>query len=159
MHEEKGKASSTPSVEVYLPWSNTWRPLPELPCWISDDGRERQVTNTRLFPLVEDGGCSLLLLGGGNYNFTNADEKVTSKVWKLRWNEDTRHYYWTDLWDYRMGKLPTLDMFLNLHNLQETTLTLVQQQLPFQTTSFLHSAPLDHHLMKRMFNKLSKGLQ
>ena len=93
------------SVELYLPWNNTWVSLPPLPVF-TDGGTQHQMTYTQMlwlpaspYPLHLLGGCS--------------DRRYcTRDVWGLQRREDT--YYWTT------DNIPPLGTH---HNIYTTVIT------------------------------------
>ena len=44
------------SVEMYLPWNDTWGDLPTLPNWTGADGTVHQMTNTHIMSLMTTDG-------------------------------------------------------------------------------------------------------
>ena len=86
---------STGSVELYLPWSDSWIPLPELPHFTWSDGTVLPMTDTHIMSLaLTDSAYSLRLVGGGNYDWNTVVERVTSKVWQLCYNLANHTHYW-----------------------------------------------------------------
>ena len=53
MVEKDEQLVAVPSVEVYLPWNDTWYSLPELPTLTDDRGRKWNMTDTHLMTLGE----------------------------------------------------------------------------------------------------------
>ena len=104
--DESGVPHPTPSVELYIPWNNTWVFLPSLPSFtyweplVADQEfsafRPHQVnmTVTHLFSLNIRGGNMLYLLGGSAYDWASPTQKHTSDVWRLEYNQTSRGYYW-----------------------------------------------------------------
>jgi hypothetical protein len=80
----------TPSVEVYIPWNDTWAPLPDLPMFTAPGGTELRMVNTQIFPLQQEGSMSLYILGGSGDDWTTS---ATGKVWSLKWSPGTQ-YSW-----------------------------------------------------------------
>ena len=84
--------NSVHSVEVYLPWNNTWLELPPLP--LIDCDQRLRMDNTRIFSLDKDGWLTLYLLGG----FSSLDNGMgynTRAVWRLDWITSNQSYRWT----------------------------------------------------------------
>ena len=88
------------TVEVYLPWKDTW--LEFLPLPVQDPGHRME--ETRIFSLYTNSGLKLHLLGGF-YDLGGDRATYTSKVWRLLWRESNSSYYWSDEWDPAMGEL------------------------------------------------------
>lgn len=74
------------SVELYIPWNDTWVDLPILPIF-TDIGGQR-ITLTKMLWLQSPVN-GLYLLGG-----CVADDSCTRQVWRLQWAEDTQSYFW-----------------------------------------------------------------
>ena len=83
------------SVEVYLPWNNTWLELPPLPL-IDDQGN--RMADTRIFPLDKNGGLALYLLGGLS-KLDNNMGVFTPAVWRLGRFSSNQSYHWTEDYD------------------------------------------------------------
>ena len=86
------------SVELYLPWNDTWLELPPLP----GDGQGQRITDTHIFSLNANGGLGLNLLGGV-LSLSSGGEVYTNHVWQLMWTNSS--YYWTDELFPPMGEL------------------------------------------------------
>ena len=71
---------NTRTVEVYLPWSNTWFNLPTLPTFTDDDGAQYNITDAHIFSMLTTGGFYKLYLVGG--------EKMMSPVFFPDWSKD-----------------------------------------------------------------------
>ena len=87
------------TVEIYLPWTDTWLELPPLP----DIDPGHRMENTRIFSLNTGGSLRLYLLGGLYY--LGGRGRYTRSVYQLQWQDSNRSYYWTDHWDPDMGEL------------------------------------------------------
>ena len=97
---EEGVLHPISSVEVYLPWNNTWLELPSLP--YMDPGRRMEFT--RIFSLNLEGVPRLHLLGG-DYAHSSGGITLSSTVWGLLWNYTNNSYYWTTKWSPPMGEI------------------------------------------------------
>ena len=82
-------------MEVFVPWSNTWRELPSLPLM---DPEER-IDQTRIFSLQLDGALHLYLLGGSSGNIHGR------QVWRLDWSSSHNGYIWAEFEHSMMGEL------------------------------------------------------
>ena len=95
----------TNSVELYLPWNNTWVSLHDLPDFPADDGAVVNMTNTLIMSVdITGAGNTLHLMGGEHTDWSTGVTRITSKVWRLRFNTDTHSYHWKDEIDSNMGK-------------------------------------------------------
>ena len=104
MYLDEHGSHPTTSVELYLPWTNTWIDLPPLP-HITAHGTMYNITDTLIMSLATAGGGNTLhLVGGQNSDWSTGEERVTRKVWQLRFSSDTHSYHWTDVLDSKMGK-------------------------------------------------------
>ena len=111
-----GVVHPTSSVEVYLPWNDTWLELPPLP--VLPPGH--RMTESRIFSLNRGGILKLLLLGG-DYNLgsgaSTGGGEYTRSVWRLEWRNSNSSYYWTDELVPALGELhcshPTTRQSLN----------------------------------------------
>ena len=83
-----GGPGTVHSVEVYIPWNNTWLPLPALPDLGDGAGR---VDTTRVMSLD---GSNLFLLGGGRTYLDTGLDTNTKTVWRLLWDGGSRNYSW-----------------------------------------------------------------
>ena len=97
----------TNSVELYLPWNDTWIGLPTLPELTDVDGIVYNMTHTLIMSLAISGNAySLHLLGGNNVDFNNPDEEsftYTNNVWQLMRNDGNNTYYWAQGHELNMG--------------------------------------------------------
>ena len=89
------------SVEVYIPWNNTWIDLPPLPDLGDGYGR---MDHTRIMFLPDSGGTHLYLLGGRSTDWNKGDAKVIGTVWRLVWDKSSLTYSWTDSFDPELGR-------------------------------------------------------
>ena len=83
-----------PTVEVFIPWKNTWYSLPDLPTFTDDHGGERNMTDTKLMTLD---GSRPYLVGGAWIDMNTGHGRYTKNVWMLEWDPYTRTYHWTQL--------------------------------------------------------------
>ena len=83
------------SVEVYIPWNDTWLDLPLLP----DQGVVQfgRMSSTNMMYLLESGGGGsyLYLLGGSSNAWSIGEASSTSEVWRLMWDSNSQTYSWT----------------------------------------------------------------
>ena len=107
----------TESVELYLPWNDTWIDLPTLPQWkefdvkndaewnhdADVDGWEEEMTVTQIMSLANAGRRNILYLLGGA-NIRTYRKKMTNKVWWLAFNTGNHSYYWYYSAYHAMGK-------------------------------------------------------
>ena len=63
--DDRGTRHPVSGVELYIPWNNTWVPLPTLPDWADDDGSVYHMTDTHIMPMSVAGVCNSLYLVGG----------------------------------------------------------------------------------------------
>jgi hypothetical protein len=94
----------TSSVELYLPWNDSWIPLPDLPHF-TYDGAVWPMTNTLIMSLGITGTTnSLYMMAGANTDWNTGVERMTSKVWQLYYNSANHTYYWDNSLATDMGK-------------------------------------------------------
>ena len=93
-----GSIHPTSSVEVYLPWNDTWIELPQLPGWqVPPKWTVKRMDLTRLMSLTSRAqGTQLFLLGGSHTEWNAGKGLVTKEVSQLRWNSGSRNYSWDD---------------------------------------------------------------
>ena len=112
--DDAGVYHSVNSVELYLPWNNTWVFLPQLPQFTNGDGSVISMTDTHIMSLdLINGAFSLYLIGGSHLDYNTDVETVSDRVWRLVFNTTNHGYYWyhdTHLPD--MGKLGLHTSFL-----------------------------------------------
>ena len=90
------------SVEVYIPWNNTWLDLPALP--YMEDGNHR-MDETRIMYITDDSGGSFLYLLGGSSTDWNTEEGIfTGTVWTLSWDHGSQTYSWKSSLDPALGR-------------------------------------------------------
>ena len=77
----------TPTVEVYIPWNQTWVSLPPLPTLDQGD-----MWSTRIISMLSGGLNTLYLVGGEHYDPNTGVATLTGQVWTLRHNSSG--YYW-----------------------------------------------------------------
>jgi hypothetical protein len=94
----------TSSVELYLPWSDSWIPLPSLPNITLSDGAVLPMTNTHIMFLVTNSANMVHLVGGTSTDWNTGLETMTSKVWELPYNRANHTYYWDTSIAPDMGK-------------------------------------------------------
>ena len=89
-------------MELYVPWNDTWIYLPDLP----KINEELIMSKTHIVSIADNNrGSALLLLGGTFVNRKTMSDETTSRgVWRLRWDETSHSYSWTDQFDTKMGK-------------------------------------------------------
>merc|ERR1712008_184835 len=64
--DKAGRFQPVHTVEVYLPWNNTWLELPTLPTVTYDDGSVLNITLTQILSLtMGSGGVTTVCLLGG----------------------------------------------------------------------------------------------
>ena len=92
MYEDgAGVVHNIRSVEVYLPWSDTWFNLPTLPTF-TDDGVQYNITNAQIFNiLLKNGGYKLFLVGGMDYDIEGEALMTTKHIYHLHYNGS---YHW-----------------------------------------------------------------
>ena len=106
------------SVEVYIPWNDTWMDLPPLPDF---GGGQYRMDKTRIMSLpglAGGGEPGLYLLGGTSSNCSRGEETDTNQVWRLMWDHGSHTYSWTDTYLQELGRLLCFNYFtaLVLHN-------------------------------------------
>ena len=79
------------SVEVYLPWNDTWVGLADLPVW-QHEGSEIKMNEAGMIYLISTGG--LFLLGGISGDGNTGRSYAAKKVYDLAWNHSYHSYYW-----------------------------------------------------------------
>ena len=101
--DDGGAGHPVPTAEVYLPWTDSWRQLPDLPAWTDSSG-SHNMTATRLMLLTGTAGLlELHLLGGTSTDWSTHRVSLTPQVWRLDWNSGSRSYSWTADWDPALG--------------------------------------------------------
>ena len=95
--DEKGAWHPVHSVEVFLPWNNTWIFLPQLPVR-NHGGGERKMDMTQVMSISTDagGGQRLYLPGGSSMDWSTNVETSIKTVWTLEYNTHNKTYHWTD---------------------------------------------------------------
>jgi hypothetical protein len=102
--DEEGAMHPIPTVELYIPWTDSWRPLPALPAFTDLSGGSHNMTDTRLMVLTgQDGLLRLHLLGGLSVDMSTIRQYSTRQVWRLDWNDNSRSYSWSADYDQAMG--------------------------------------------------------
>ena len=91
--DDIGTFHSVQSVEVYIPWNNTWLDLPSLPD-LSDEGDRMDLTS--ILSLTDSAGSFLYLLGGSSNDWDSGECRETGTVWRLEWDRGSRTYSWRD---------------------------------------------------------------
>ena len=89
------------SVELYLPWNNTWLDLPPLPDPVDGAGR---MDMTRIMSLTDSAGSNLYLPGGSSSDWNTGLTTDTGTVWRLLWDRGSRTYSWIDSLDPELGR-------------------------------------------------------
>ena len=96
---------STNSVEVYLPWNDTWIDLPTLPDISKHDGSVVPMTDTNILSLdIASSGNRLHLVGGESMNWNTGAMTDVKKVYRLEFDRGNKSYSWSDHYDHEMGK-------------------------------------------------------
>ena len=111
MYQDKaGAFKDVLSVEVYLPWNNTWLELPTLPTWTNDDGTVRNMTFTQILSLTmgSDGVSTVCLLGGEHDDLDTFVVTFTPLVWMLSYHSGNHTYYW----DHTTAMRPDMGKFV-----------------------------------------------
>ena len=91
------------SVELYLPWNDTWIDLPTLPEIIYANVLVLNMTSTRIMSMALAGNLNALyLVGGSGVDWNMSDEIVNKSVWQLKYSNVNYSYYWAN--DTEMGK-------------------------------------------------------
>ena len=104
MHLDGAALQPTTSVELYLPWNDTWINLPTLPD-IKQHGTVLPVTDTLIMSLAIAGGSnSLHLVGGVHQDWNTGATSMTNNVWRLFFHIGNHSYYWDDHYTHDMGK-------------------------------------------------------
>ena len=80
------------SVEVYLPWSDTWFNLPTLPTFNDGDGAQYNITDAHIFNILTQDSYQLYLVGGVNYDIARGAVSPTKHIYRLHYYDGT--YYW-----------------------------------------------------------------
>ena len=91
------------SVEVYLPWNNTWLELPPLPV-LPYQHQEYRMDETRIFSINRMGSLNLYLLGGTSV-VDSGGGLFSRSVWRLEWLTSNNSYHWTLELDPPLGEL------------------------------------------------------
>ena len=99
--DDGGYIHSVNSVEVYIPWNNTWLDLPPLPDLGDGEGRMDQ---TRIMSLTDSGGSYLHLLGGSRSDYNTEMATDTGTVLRLQWDRGSQTYSWIDSLDPALGR-------------------------------------------------------
>ena len=86
-----GAAHPATSVEVYLPWTDTWEGLGDMPVW-HEGGSERKMDQAGMIFLPSE--AELILLGGLSMDWNTGVDYLTKKVFELTWNSSSHSYYW-----------------------------------------------------------------
>ena len=95
MNEDKVIHSEN-SVELYLPWNDTWIKLPSLPYL---EGEEDRLYRSHILYLPDLSGpatSSLYLLGGVSEEWNTGRVEVTNRVWRMLWNIYNNTYFWNN---------------------------------------------------------------
>ena len=92
--DKAGAIQDVLSVEVYLPWNNTWLELPTLPAWTNDAGTVRKITLTQILSLTMSSGSTVCLLGGEHADLDTYVGTHTPHVWMLSYHRGNHTYYW-----------------------------------------------------------------
>ena len=100
-YKNGGGLHSVNSVEVYIPWNDTWLNLPPLPDLGDEAGRMEQ---TRIMYMDDSGGSHLYLLGGSRTDWNTGKTKVTRTVWRLMWHSGSQTYTWIDSYYTALGR-------------------------------------------------------
>ena len=83
------------TVELYLPWSDSWIDLPDLPNWEYEDGTVVQMTDTNIVSLpISSDTHSVALLGGEHVDWDTGEESMNPNVWELVFNNENKTYTW-----------------------------------------------------------------
>ena len=94
----------TRSVELYIPWNNSWVSLPSLPDF-PDDGIVCKMTFTHIMLIDLSGrGNSLYLMGGVDMVWSPVTEYITAAVFELVFNSASHSYYWDSALTQHMGE-------------------------------------------------------
>ena len=88
--DDAGVMHNTNTVEVYQPWSDSWRTLPTLPT-LTYYGVQYNITDAHIFSLTTSGGYSLYLVGGLHSDLTRNTVKPTKHIYILQYNGT---YHW-----------------------------------------------------------------
>ena len=100
--DDGGSRHPVNSVEVYLPWNNTWVGLPPLPDLGEGDGR------LDLSPIMSlpsgGGGSDLCLLGGSSNDYNTGIATDVNTVWRLVWESTSQTYSWINTYVPALGK-------------------------------------------------------
>jgi hypothetical protein len=89
------------SVELYIPWNDTWIDLPHLPD-IKFDNDETDYKMSQTVIMTDDTN-QIKLLGGQHMNWDTDFERVSSCVWRLIFSHNNHSYYWSNESDQPMG--------------------------------------------------------
>ena len=93
------------SVEVYLPWNDTWMDLPNLPTWTVEDGTAYQATLTHIMSLATTGDTNKLhLIGGACMDWNTQAEGIVGTVWRQAFNSRNETFFWEQRFDPETGK-------------------------------------------------------
>ena len=84
----------TPSVELYVPWNNTWVELPALPTFTDDDGTLYNMTDAHILSMPLNGLSTLYIVGGADWDHDRDVLTNTAAVWKLVYDAGHHGYYW-----------------------------------------------------------------
>ena len=102
--DDKGTMHPVSSAELYIPWNNTWVPLPTLPDWTAD-GSVHQMTITQVMVMDTAGVANrLYLVGGASMDWSTMTESSIKTVWVLRFNSASHGYYWDSSTTQAMGE-------------------------------------------------------
>jgi hypothetical protein len=98
MHQDRDGRYSVPTAELYIPWNDTWRLLPDLPAIPNE---KKNVTDATIMYLRSDSlglALGLYLIGGTNVDWSIKpvpETMMTKSVWRLTWWPDIDAYNWT----------------------------------------------------------------
>ena len=102
--DDEGLAHAAISVELYLPWNDTWIDLDFLPA-MTHNGTVFHMTDTHIMSLAVAGFSNRLSLLGGMIMDWNTDiELITDRVCKLTFNFGKHSYFWDACVHLVMGK-------------------------------------------------------
>ena len=106
---------TTNSVELYLPWNDSWIDLPDLPDF-AHDGAVVPMTDTHIMSLAISGDANHLhLVGGQHSDWSTSVERMTGQVWRLEFDQDKHRYYWDGRLDRDMGRFGLLCSHFSYH--------------------------------------------
>ena len=103
--DDKGTMHPVSSAELYIPWNNTWVPLPTLPDMTDDDGSVYHMTNTHIMTMTVAGdGNRLYLVGSESMDLSTLTVHITKTVWELMFNRTSHGHYWDSSTTQAMGE-------------------------------------------------------